>query len=738
MLMHNQTIQILECPYSGFFRVIVDDPGLNRTALVQIDADNTTPRGGRPKKSATKKPRKKPRPPLTTQIKWFPRQKLCDLHESGLLKIIKLEPDSKLLQQHINDHSAHQLHQKRVKIMSAFLNYEQLSESIFIHGNISGLVKETMQQHDISRSFVYANFSLLCRFGFSSLSLFPRYDRCGAPGVPRPCEPNGRKKAGAKTTAQKIAKDSGHNIDPEQPGMSSQWRSLVLAADNQIPKPKPPMNDRITIIQEKAFVSDYVIDADGIISPVLIKGSYPNRNQIRHVLSVAIPKLEKVLQSTTSKHFTRSLRGSKNRSWKGVMGPGHTWQIDSTVGDIYLRSSVNRTWIIGRPIVYILVDVWSTAIVGFYVCLAGPSWDMAKISLFCSSVDPELLGGLWGFKPTISLNPHPTLCSILLCDRGEYLSKGASSTGCKLRLNLDYTPPYRPDLKGLVEVLHRIAKDQQFTFVPGAIDHRRKEFDLKKYKPETAVFTVPEYVNFLHIVFSQYNLTADRKHRLDSHMKAANVDATPSGLWRWGHQVGLGFQRHTSESELITTLLPNVTGKVRHNGIYVGDNQYDSQIVVDQQWITHARNFGAYSIPANFFPGSVSRVWTPHGTETGLHELTISDQALASPELTWDEVADAKMYDLAKNAQDEHEKDLLKIVGLKQREQIIENAKEKTKLALSDSKEDIPTIREAKQEEVKANLMRPSNVQAPIKDSISIPDSSEYTKIMRKILEQGA
>ena len=112
-----------------------------------------------------------------------------------------------------------------------------------------------------------------------------------------------------------------------------------------------------------------------------------------------LTRLQRILEKTTKAHFKRALRGLTARNWEGVAGPGHTWAIDSTVGDIYLRSSVNRAWIVGRPIVYIIVDIWSTAVVGFYVCLTGPSWNTAKVSLFNATADPALLGDLWGYEP---------------------------------------------------------------------------------------------------------------------------------------------------------------------------------------------------------------------------------------------------------------------------------------------------------------------------------------------------
>lgn len=48
-----------------------------------------------------------------------------------------------------------------------------------------------------------------------------------------------------------------------------------------------------------------------------------------------------------------------------VIGPGSRFQIDATVADVYIVSSYNPDWIVGRPVVYVVIDVFSRMIVGF-------------------------------------------------------------------------------------------------------------------------------------------------------------------------------------------------------------------------------------------------------------------------------------------------------------------------------------------------------------------------------------
>jgi DNA-binding phage protein len=724
-LIHNTVFRILDGQDAGIYRVILDEIQIGKTAVVRLDPPEASrpAKGGRKRLMQTKSPRKKPPPPMLGEILWMDRNELHGLKEGEDITAIEIEPDNYTLSDTDNEVYAY-----RKSAMAPFLDFDHFREMVLIHRGIGGLVNAVVST-GCSEAFVRKNFSLLCRYGFAESSLRPtRSLRCGAPGVPRPCDPGGRKKAGAKSIKEKVARASGITIAPEQPGISSDWTIAIMAADKRIPSPKPPMPERCKQIIESAFIKRYR-QVDGklvLIEPKL--GDYPNSRQIRRVIAREIPRLQRLLEKTTKGHFTRSLRGLIGRNWKGVVGPGHTWAIDSSIGDIYLRSSVNRAWIIGRPIVYIIVDIWSTAIVGFYVCLDGPSWAMAKVALFCAAAAHELIGELWGYEAMPSLYPAPTMCAALLCDRGEYLSKGAKITGAKLIPCLSYAPPYRPDLKGLVEVIHRIEKDQQYYFVPGAIDQRRAEFELRRYDPSKAVLTIPEYVAYLYQIFTTYNLTAPREGRLDAHMHAAGVFPSPAGLWRYGHEVGIGVRRNLSLSELVTNLLPTESAHVNRHGVMLLGMQYESSTVDEQQWTALARNFGAWDIEANYFPGSVSRIWTPAPASTGLLDLRLSDNSTASRELTFDEAIDAFTVGKLGNAQNEHLRLMTAMAARQKAMDIIARAKELTTEALQKHSGTMPSITEARSLESVTVLTTPDATPSP--DQTDDPARAAHQKMI--------
>lgn len=579
----------------------------------------------------------------------------------------------------------------RKAVMSPFLDLKHLQESILVHHGLGGLVGEAMAGSAACRAAVYVYWSLLCRFGLDEKSLMPRLDRCGEPGTRKFSEPGGRRKAGRLTAVERLHLQRQRN--PLHPGMSQDWHTRILAGDALIPTPKPKMEVRCTAIYLSHFVCDYRFEGSKL-QPVL-PPQIPNKRQIARVLNT-LPALRRIIDSTTIGHYQRNLRPLHGRSWQNVAGPGHTWAIDSTIGDIYLRSSVNRHWIIGRPIVYVIVDVWSTAVIGFYVCLSGPSWATAQISLFNACADPNLLGELWGYVPMYHLSPLPTRCFEIWCDRGEYLSQAASHTFFKLIPKAGYMPPYRPDLKGIVEVLHRIAKDaMNQQFVPGAIDARRAEYELRQFNASKGTMTVREFVQWLHILFCVYNFTADRRARLDAHMRSAGITGSPAGLWRFGHEAGIGYQASSHLDDLITLLLPSGQATVTNGGVSFNQALYKTNVEGLESWSALARVHGNSVISAHHYPGSISRIWTPYGAKDGLTCLHLSDQS-ASSELTLDEHLDSLAYGNLNRAEDERHRTEIQVAGLHLAKKVADESAAKTAEADAEAASPRPPIREAR------------------------------------------
>jgi hypothetical protein len=704
-LAHNSLIKIITPEGDKLYRVILDELLIGRTALVDISELSEDERegrklGGRRHKTSTTVRRKKSLLRNTATIEWLERCELVALHRRHLVMPVTLELERQYFFPPGNDRSKAE-YERRCRLAAPLLNYSHFREEVLATGSFTSLAKEIIAA-GCGKTLAYKIISLMSRFGFSESSLRDRRFRCGAAGTLRPCEPGGRKKPGRKTRDYRLAALLRQPLPPQQPGMSGTWRDTIMHAYREITRAeKIKLDDKAIArkIQNSGFVTCYRI-VDGIpIEAKLDKGSYPNLRQIKRVLKHEIPEMEARRAKCSENYFQRNLRGLRGKMWHNIPGPGHTWAIDSTIGDMYLRSTLNRAWIIGRPVVYIVVDVWSTAVVGFHVCIQPPSWLMAQIALFNSAIGPAVINELFDCSVTVSmtLDPLPTLPASLWMDNGEYKSKPGRAFGLHVP-DEAFTPPYRPDWHGVVEVLHRITK-QLTQVTPGSIDYRRKKLEeLNRRAPHLSVMTVPEFIRFLHCCFYRYNLTADRENRLDSSMKSAGVIGAPAGLWHFGHAMGIGTQRRFTQAELITQLLPQEEAKVTSRGICAGGLDYGWPAAYEQAWSERARHGHRWSMPANYHPSTVRKIWTPDAHK-GVIDIALPDDSNCERIATQFDYLELSEYAKYKSSDIEHYRTTISLGAVEHQNRMIAEATTLTRQAEAAYKGHKPTIPDVREME---------------------------------------
>ena len=693
----------------GLYRVIAISSSENRVALYELPRATLSDGINRADKQGFH------------NIKILPVSVLDESEKKGLIRHVELCMDLQTFE------SSYALHSIRLKMMERFMLHENIAPAIFSTQGLGRLVHDVVKEYKCSRAVVYKYFYLLCTYGFSGKSLIPKFSKCGAPGVRRPIDET-RKKPGRKSNLERL----GHpELQPQQ-GVSENERIQIAALYRSLKTPNLPDKKVFIRIIQKLYVKEFKQTETGIGPIMPARGTYPNERQLRYIVQSEFDKLSRLKMSTTKGHYDRNMRGLRSHIYQDVGGPGHQYAIDSTVADIYLVSSINRAWICGRPVVYIVVDVWSSAIVGFHVCWTGPSWDMAKLALFSVAAGSEFMSDAWGLEEFLDLEIQPTLPSSFLADRGEYNSAASRKTALSLGYSLAFNPAYRPDLKGLVEVLNRIAKDEQFAFLPGAMDAKRAELELKGKAKFEAVLTIQEYVAYLVNIFTAYNLSADRSYRLDAEMIAHNVVPTPLGIWKWGHEIGYGYRKQIQIPELIKQLLPSGNATVNRVGLNFRGLAYEGKYF-DEQLSANARNFGAMSIPVHYFSGSTSKIWMLNGGPA-LSRFDLSPYAKSMP-TTMDEWLDVKERLSLGRSEREFRMVESGIRTLQKNDQIVETARKATQLARSNSNDPQPGLAEVRALEM-ALQSPPPQVITPMAEDISSSEINVYDSYVSQLFDK--
>lgn len=725
-LMFNAVLRAVGHELSGLYRVVAVPPeGLNVWLAFIGPCDDASDEATTGEAEV---------PPLGALLP-VARSMLADLDAAGKLFVVEVKSSARL-RMDPEDLRPRELALllRRQALLAGFLDHARLCDSLERTGGIGALVREAMKTGEGSRALVYRLLQLLFLHGFEVSSLVPRFDRCGAPGIPRPVSEQ-RKKAGAKNARQRIGEPDPY----PQRGVTDADRVKILAHYRSLAKPGKSFRHLYAQILLRIYVTRYEDEGAGRVPIMPPEGTFPNMRQVRHIIESGTRRLERARRRTTQGHFERSKRGLRGRSYDHSPGPGHVYAIDATVGDVHLRSAVNPAWLIGRPVVYLVVDVWSTAVVGYYAALSSPSWANARLALFSTLCAPQLFAELWGLDPSDALIPAPCAPAAVLTDRGEYVSAGARDTCARLGINLAINAAYHPELKGMVEVLHRITKDDQFAFVPGAIDARRRELELKPSAKESAL-TLREYVQYLHLMIAHYNLHADRSKRMTAEMIAAGADASPSGLWQFGHEAGFGYRKALPSDRLIADLLSRSTAVVRGDGVFFESLQYDGDIASAEEWTGQARNRGAFERPVYHFPGSTSRFWCP-GDDGGLHSFHLRPNARVPPGFCLDEWRDLLMYELMQKDRRQYRRVTALAQRIHQQQEIFKRAEERRKEAEATQSGPKPTVREVRLLEQSAKAV-PIDLPEPApNDSPQLPDYDTYQELMDGIfmdLNRGA
>src|SRR5690625_2196994 len=106
----------------------------------------------------------------------------------------------------------------------------------------------------------------------------------------------------------------------------------------------------------------------------------------------------------STKEYELKYRPILSNSKSETNGPGTRFQIDATIADIYLVSSLDVNKVIGRPVIYAVLDVYSRIITGLYRSKERREENnrMSRYLIILFSTD--ICNNIVKYKPTIYMN----------------------------------------------------------------------------------------------------------------------------------------------------------------------------------------------------------------------------------------------------------------------------------------------------------------------------------------------
>ncbi len=359
---------------------------------------------------------------------------------------------------------------------------------------------------------------------------------------------------------------------------------------------------------EKFFNHGYYQDRNGVWVAALPPATeLPSYRQFKYWYNKdRQPRRAQIARDGASRH-NLSGRAKLGDSTQMAAGPGSIFQVDATIGDVYLVSSLDRNWIIGRPVIYFVIDVFSRLIVGLSVALEGPSWLGAMLALENVSTDKVVFCAQYDILIEESDWPVSHLPEALMADRGELEGYNADHLVNAFNITVHNTAPYRGDLKGIVEQHIDLSNEKIIHWIPGRV--RKRERSDRDYRLD-ATLTLHEFQKLMVLSALDHNneqrLTDYRK---DEYMIADHVEPYPIDLWNWGIRNRSGHLRKPEIETVRLNLLPEAEASVTQHGIAFANLKYSSELAQREQWFERAGEKGSWKIRVAHDPRTRNRIY---------------------------------------------------------------------------------------------------------------------------------
>jgi len=453
------------------------------------------------------------------------------------------------------------------------------------------LILKVSKEKEISESSIKRYLKRYWCRGKIKNALLPDFLNSGAPGKERI---GGDKKRGRPRKNTDVIGE-GINIDVS---MKKVFQSSINKYYNQSNK------NPLTTVYE-LMIRDYFMNNSDEEAYLRI----PSLGQFKYWFYKNRDYKKEISTRYGSKRYEQRHRKIIGNTLMDVSGPGSLYQIDATVADVYVVSEFNRNWIIGRPVLYMVLDSFSRMIVGFYVGLEGPSYIGAAMALASVIKDKVELCKEYGVEIREEEWPVRNLPDNIIGDRGEMEGKNIESLIENLGVGIKVTPTFRADWKGCVEQNFRLINLKTKPLLPGRVDSTFRERGDKDYRLD-AKLTIKEFTKIIiktilyhnnHNVLKEYDRN---KYQIDDDVKPIPIE-----LWNWGIENMSGRLKSFPEDIVLLNLMPLADAVFTSKGLKFKGMYYSSKKLIEEELFEKARNNGRWKVKVCYDPRNLSNIY---------------------------------------------------------------------------------------------------------------------------------
>lgn len=510
----------------------------------------------------------------------------------------------------------------RDRIWSMMKEIVECEPDIYTVKGRGALIKALSEKYKINKSNLYGYLDKYWRSGKTKNAFLPRYYNCGGKGTVRQFA---NKKIGRKTAGETY----GKAINKQDRANFSKAVKKYYLNRNKL---------SIKDVYEKLLADSYTKPRSGELEKIelLPADEIPTLRQFRYWYSKNRDVVTEQKKRDGEKAFDLTGRSIMGKADYGLMGPGAQFQVDATVGDIYLVSRFDRSNLIGRPVMYFVIDAFSRMVTGMSIGLEGPSWVGAMPALANMATDKVTYCKEFGVAVDAAEWPCHHVPASLLGDRGEMESRNADNLVNMLGIRIVNAPPYRADLKGIIEQHFRTINTKTAALLPGSVKPDMAQRGGHDYRLD-AQLDIRQFTQVIIKCVLYYN----NYHYMDYFEKSEamirdGVEAIPTKLWDWGIRNISGALRSYPEEQVRLAVMPMDKGSVTARGVRFKGMFYICNKAISEGWFERARSKRQWQVDVLYDPRNMTIIYVRNQDGTSYEACSL---------LEWNNKNDGKYLD---------------------------------------------------------------------------------------------
>ena len=281
---------------------------------------------------------------------------------------------------------------------------------------------------------------------------------------------------------------------------------------------------------------------------------------------------------TNYQRNNRPLLGDGIQEFAKAPGVG---MLDSTICDIYLINDAKE--IIGRPILTVCIDAYSSLCCGYALTLEGGIYSIRQLMSNVVSDKQE-----WCKEHNISIKKEEWNSSkcpgILVTDQGTEYTSSTFEQLAELGIKIVNLPVYRPELKGSVEKFFSIIQDlfRPYLKGKGVINPDFQERGAHDYRKD-ACLTLEQFEKILIRCILFYNTQRVLNNfPYTDDMLENRIQPYANDIFQYGLSLDGVNLIDINKEQIELTLMPRTTGKFTRTGLIVNNVRYKNKNFSEQ------------------------------------------------------------------------------------------------------------------------------------------------------------